>query len=548
MPSENIFLYTKDDVVNLNGSILHGYAVTDSSIIINTEGLRKYECEKKIKIPEEGRFAGIFSLGEKKIIKSDMTGQEIIYLFTYGDDWAVSNSFMLLATYASKRRQLTFYQPAALNFLLKNGRHVGEQLLSHKTMIEQIKILPFNHEMHVCNKTGSFSVVKKDFEGLFKANTDYESTIIHTLSKGRAILDALNIAGMPIYLSLSGGYDSRIVLGMLSKEAIDTGNVYIRTDVNRHDDFTIVSEIAKHRNLQINNVKSPRKLNSLSPSESLRYFMLSCGGTYLPIYPLWSNRIPNSHLLRLTGDQNVDASYFHGKALFNGAMEKVGNDIGEALKNKRNGFLVKEDFENTFDEIGVDINSPLSSVAYYYAIRARHHCGRNWYKSIASDVLITPLMTKEFNSLIVDTYSKDLSEDKFFADLFSAIGSWATDIPFCSAKGNLSSDLVSSSKFRGGVDLVKINYKVYGRFSGLGNEKVCGHDLPIDFSMSVDLFKKELLDTFHKINMDKHQDVFGRQELQLASQEIANSGNLSHGYRTVTHMLYVDLVKKITSR
>ncbi len=535
--------------MGLTGSILHGYAITDNSIIINTEGLSLYEQKKPlIAPPEEGRFCGIFNVGKKFVVKSDTHGQDIVYVFRDGrGGWAISNSFLMLTLYASRHGKVNFYQPAALGFFLKNGTHVGEQLISHRTMIEEIEILPVNQEMHIDKITGELVFVSSSFTDFFKLNSvDYEDTIVSMLSKQMSIFDAIANTGQDIYLSLSGGYDSRLVLGMLSRKLIDTKKIFIKSDVNRNKDFVIAQKLCDTLGFDLNTYKSPRRALSLSVSEAYRSFLFSCCGTYLPVYPVRSHSLNPTPILRLTGDYAADASFFKGKSIFNGNMSKVGKDMSLFLQGRSGAEQAIRDFNDTFDVLGIDIDDPLSSAAYYCAIRSRHHCGRQWYKTMGNDYLMTPLMNKGFTQLNLLNYSEGRREDELFTDLYCSMGNWATEIPFESAKGNLDENLVKNSKFRGGVALDHIKYDVYGSFSTHNEDSVSILDIPTRFKFDDADFVANLRHEFLQIDKKMHLDIFNPEDLNRIQGEIDNSGKLSHEYRGVTHMLYVDLIRRIT--
>ncbi|MEN3759217.1 hypothetical protein [Aeromonas veronii] len=547
MALDNCFLYTKNDVLALSSSILHGYAIFENALVINTPGLnefiRKYGG---IIIPDEGRFCGVFIQGSNAVIKSDIHGQEIIYIYKKGEDWAVSNSFMLLATYASKVGRLNFYEPAALNFLLKNGTHIGEQLLSHKTMIEEIEIIPVNYEIHVDRLTGKIKTISKDFQNRFEITSEcYEDTIISMLSRGMSLLETIVSSEQNLYLSLSGGYDSRLVLGMISRGLNDSKNVYIKSDVNRDNDFAIASQLCKKFDFSMNTFSPPRKTSALSASESLRMFILSCGGTYLPIYPVKSSDSNRKCILRLTGDYSADASFFRGRSVFNGNMRKIGADIQHYLADLDKTGQVTQDFLDTFDVLGVDIDSPTASVSYYSAIRSRHHCGRHWYKTMGSDYLMTPLMSKDFTSLNFLNYREGRSESKLFTDIFCALGTWATETPFESAKGNLDPNMVSNSKFNGGVRLDSISYEIFGSFRETQGHITNLYDLPVKFDFDERNFKGALIENYNKVDKTYSTRLFTDSDFERVKFEIDNDGKLSHGYRTLTHVLYVSLVKDL---
>lgn len=548
MIPDNCFIYTKDEILNLENSVLHGYAVTSDSLIINTSGLIKYQYENgSSNIPSEGRFSGIFKQLQKFIIKADINGQELLYVFRKGGDFVVSNSFALLAEFTSRRYKLSFYEPAALNFHLKNGTHLGEQLISHKTMIEEIEILPVNAEVHIDRVTRAISIKTVSYLELHKVDgindKNYDEKLVSMLSRGRALIDALSLSGMPMYLSLSGGYDSRVVLGMMSDDVLNSGNLYIKSDVKREDDFKIASRICSDLKLDVNTYKAKPNIARMSASDAFTTYILSCGGTYLPMYLVKNRQLNSNPVARLTGDYSSDWSFFKGNAAFNGSMTKVANDIEAHLKSSKYAETVRNDFLGVFNDLGIDINHPAAPIAYYGGIRSRHHCGRNWYKSLGSEVLMTPLMNTEFVGLDIHNFTSANHESKLFADMFSAIGEWAVTTPFHSAKGQLPKELIEKSNFKGGVKLDAFKYRLYGSF-GMDNSS---DGLSPKFSYSDLEYKEMLSSVFKRINKHRYKHIFSSEEINGMENEISRKGRLSHDFRLVSHLIFVDFVDDIVS-
>lgn len=549
MIPDNCFVYTKKEILNLSKSILHGYAVFDDSLVINTSGLEAYQYENgSSKIPSEGRFSGVFKQLDKFVIKTDVNGQEMLYMFRRGDNFIISNSFLLLSEFASKQFNLSEYKPAALNFLLKNGSHLGEQLISHKTMIEDIEILPINSEVHIDRITGLVTTKSKSYLELHNVSDvnekTYDDKLVLMLSRGKALIDALSRSGMPMYLSLSGGYDSRVVLGMMSESVLNSGNLYIKSDINREDDFRIASELSESFNLDINTFQAPARENRMSSSDAYSAYMMSCGGTYLPMYLVKSSKLYPNPVARLTGDYASDWSFFKGNALFNGSMEKVSSDIESYFQDSDYSQMLKHDFLSVFKDIGVAIDHPASPIAYYGSIRARHHCGRNWYKSLGSEVLVTPLMSSEFIGLDVYNFTSDRHELKLFTDMFSAIGEWATSTPFHSAKGQLPKQLIDESRFKGGVKLDDYKYRVYGSFGGYNS---IFNGLSLKLSYSDDEYKGMLSSIFNRIQKNRYKNIFSSEKFKMMNAESVAKGKLSHDYRTITQMIFVDTVADIVN-
>ena len=550
---DNLFLYTKHDVVKLRHSVLHGYAIIDRSIVINTDGLLKYQDGvKNSMLPEDGRFAGIFrsETDQGYVIRTDIHGQEMLYVYRKNDEWAISNSFLLLANYAASKGKINFYKPAALNFLLKTGTHIGEQLLSQKTMIEEILILPVNAELLVNTITGSLVQKNKSIKEIFDLQGfNYEENLSAFLAEGKGLMKALRGMNAPLQLNLSGGYDSRLVLGMLYDSNCNNQNLFISSDINRAADFKIAKQICKKLELPLNSYKSKAvKRSRFKAEDSFKLFMLSCAGTYLPIYPLGDYYLKENYNLRLTGDYSADASHFRGNATFNGNMVKISDDIKNYLKSYDGVNEVLNDFQSNFDILGIKMDDILAAPLYYLSNRARHHCGRHWYKSIGGSYLITPLTSKRFTLLNLHSYLYNDNEDKLFTDLFCALGDWAVDTPFESAKGNLKKELIESSNFHGPSVIQPIDYEVFGNFyDEKKNFASLTNELPIKGRMKSGDFEKLLVSTFKNIDINRYSDIFKAEDFNRMYSEIGRAGNCSHGYRAVTHLLFVDTIKSLTN-
>ena len=197
----------------------YGYGVSKNALIFGTSGLQKYLAENDTsEWPSEGRFAGIFVEKDRIHIKTDNTGQELLYLFEKGSDWAVSNSFFHLLNYAKDLHKLKFLPHIASCFHLKKGQHIGEQLISHKTMIDEITIIPITWQLIVDRKSNEIMFEKLAYlEKYATVNKEnYNQTVIEVLQDGAGLLKALSENGYHLNPHLSGGYDSRLVLCMIA--------------------------------------------------------------------------------------------------------------------------------------------------------------------------------------------------------------------------------------------------------------------------------------------------------------------------------------------
>ena len=549
MIPEGCFLFTKKEVQGQTSSELYGYGITNDSVIFNSEGLSEYCLTNETQEwPIEGRFCGIFVEKERIIIRTDKTGQDLLYFFESENDWAVSNSFLLLLKYASQQIKLTFLPEIAAGFHLKNGQHIGEQLISHQTMVEEIKVIPLTWELHICRETNEVEFEKFDYLNRFKMPQDvnYEQTITDVLQDGAGILTALSQKGYTLNPHLSGGYDSRLVMCMLSIANINR-NINVSSYEHKVDDFQSAQKICEHFNLPLNQKRILQK-NYLSAGEALRAYLMSCGGTYLPFYAIHDFKQRSPVEVVLTGDQPTGWSFFAGNAQFNGNAAKIGNDIVEFLGPQPYGEKLRHRFLTTFEILGIEQTHPAAMLAHYNAIRSRYHCGRNWYKSMGSRLLFTPLMDSRFIAMDLHNLEHGHHPTKVFVDAFLATGEWALSIPFETPERKFDEDLVKNSPFREGANLTPNQFTVYGTpYSEERNDSPDIYDIPTEVGFNDQMMKQCLERTFYAAKLAKKSEVFTDEDIQMALEEIRNSGNLSHGYRKLMHIIFVDMVLRSIS-
>jgi len=151
-----------------------------------------------------GRFYAVLPKASETIVKTDRTGQEQLFVFEKGEHWAISNSFLLLASHAAKSHRLSLYPPALIGFHLKGGRHVGEQLVSHKTAIQDIRMVPATHDLVIDRATNSLSEIRRSFMTEFSLkDASYEEVLLRFLQRRADLLAALSgHAGALIYRSI----------------------------------------------------------------------------------------------------------------------------------------------------------------------------------------------------------------------------------------------------------------------------------------------------------------------------------------------------------
>lgn len=544
MLPQNCFIFTKEDAASLQQSYLFGYGLTDDALIFGTDGLRAFQAAGNTEFPTEGRFAGLFLTSDQEIvIRTDATGQELLYLLRNDDDWAVSSSFMLLTEWARTRQRLNTYAPAIVGFHLKNGVHVGEQLISHRTMVEEISVVPLTTELIVNRATGKMRQETRSFIDAFSFAPDdkWDEKVIDVLERGAGIMGAIQSTGAALNLFLSGGYDSRLVLAMAMANGATPENLRVTSHLSKEDDFRVASELCETLGLPLN-TPGPSTVSQLSDSDAIRMYMLSSGATYLPFYPVYSHFTEDSAQVRLTGDQPTGWTFFDGKARFNGDANKVGADIEEALIARSFGGAVKDDFLSVFRDLEIEHDHPAAMLANYCAIRSRHHCGRNWYRSTGPVFLFTPLMQSAFVSLDLMNANEGHHTKKLFADIFSAFGGWAIETPFEAPTRNLDPELIENSVFKGGVKITPKPFRVFGTIKRNSVEEAGFLSVDFRFRAKPDRMNTYLADMVYQADAARQSGLFSNQDIADAKAELQSDVQLSHGTRRSCHLIATNRV------
>ncbi len=550
MVPSNCFILSQDEVNLELNSKLFGYAITKDALIFGSKGWNDYQSKNPdFTAPEEGRFCGVFVKGKMAEIKTDSTGQDILYVFQKGTSWIISNSFLLLAERASRKHSLSIHRPSVLGFHLKEGVHIGEQLISHKTMIDEISILPITSVIHLNLETKQIQIETKGFfeKFSFRPGETYEERVMEVLERGSGCLKALIDSKMGLNLHLSGGYDSRLVLGMLTSSG-EISNTRVTSHTFKPDDYKVAKSLCNRFSLPLNTT-GVKKRATLAPSESIRMYLLSCGGTYLPIYPVSSHIIQDEIEFKLTGDQPTGWSHFVGNARFNGDAAKIADDIEKYLGERDPENSVREEFLSTFDLLEVPSDHPAAMIAHYASIRSRHHCGRNWYKSLGNTFVFTPLMQSSFIMMDLHNLSNGHHPTKLFADTFSAFGNWALDEPFETQDRGFPEEYIKNSPFKGGIDIKPTKMKIYGKPNDSNSENLSDIlSLPIDVDLGHDRIKSDLMTMFYRSNLAKNSSLFLPIDFARANGEIHAAGSLSHGHRKLTHIVNTEIVMRIVEQ
>ena len=160
----------------------------------------------------EGRFILSYKSQGDWISKVDVTGQDVLYYFSDGNNWAYSNSFLKLVEYLSEKGVVLTSNNAALaSFNIQHS--FGDSLTSDNTVVNEVKVLPISDRIRI--KSGNFIIERIKFEENCGLVSDSINVFFNKWM--RRIIGILGDSNLYTRCDVSGGIDSRAVLGLILK-------------------------------------------------------------------------------------------------------------------------------------------------------------------------------------------------------------------------------------------------------------------------------------------------------------------------------------------
>ena len=127
-----------------------------------------------------------------------------------------------------------------------------------------------------------------------------------------------------------------------------SSNINVSSYRHKINDYNSAVALCEHFGLPLNLARM-RQENVLSAGEALRVYLMSCGGTYLPFYPIHDVVMRSPFEVVLTGDQPTGWSHFAGTAQFNGNADKIAGDILDYFEGTEIGKKLSDEFLSTFN-------------------------------------------------------------------------------------------------------------------------------------------------------------------------------------------------------
>ena len=449
--------------------LLRGVACSNREIIFGDDGLNEsVACGVPIDPDSwtDGRFFAVVDVGEKVRVFTDPLGQDTLYIYSREPvrvggpplkNWVISNSFFELASLINHRGcRLTFAPGVVAAGLVDRGTRFGAQLISNRTPLQEISVLPLGCAVEYCKITGQATVVRNcPGDWLVRGDSclyaDRVEAFIHnSVARIRALADS----GFYMSLDLSGGQDSRTIFGLVLRSGIDFSKVEFFSNPRRLEDLECAMMVSREYGLSLSrsraSVKSSRGGYDLWKASAL--------GVYLPIYA------------RGTPDCHSSVLQFHGASILSKKFSKknpveLADYMYRCMPTKEMGSEVREIFIESFRSIGVNLNDEWASHLHYINFRSRFHYGRNWATSCAL-TLWTPLISQELGKAAFSLPLKEYRNLAPWRDVMMAVDNRLVEIPFDSPEKCFNREQIESSVFfrkEIGIPSSLPSVAVYGR-------------------------------------------------------------------------------------
>lgn len=490
------YLITSENYKSIK-TFMTGFIIFDGTYISSSQSLALFTDMKGV-IPlfNEGRYFICINNGKTLDIMVDPMGQDIIYKYEVDGRWAVSNSYQALLEYLkSIKVKVTFSKVVSSAFLLPGGH--GNQLLSNSTMCNQIKILGISKKISISLKDGSLKIIDKSrkYNEVSLYSKDGLKRLNRFISIWGSFISSLLDRSDFIVCDITGGRDSRVVLGLIILSGVDLKKIKFISNQSQKEDFHVAEILAKEYGFNLNDVERPKsKFFNITPEVKYDLWKKGSLGVYTPVY--------------FCGARVFEQTYhFHGGGgeLYRKIYKKSfcdQSDFFEANLKNLNFFDVGllDEFLEGIVASGSGIDDPEALDKHYFNFRNRFHFGRGWYRDIGKS-LISPLSSRTLYSLSrSSSFSSDEDRDILIAAILYKCSPKLIEIPFDKEDKEFSDYVKEEArKLASNIKVDFNDVKIYTEpgidYSDLMNNKYSSLDCVVDL-MKEDVLRSDVKEKF----------------------------------------------------
>lgn len=515
---------------NRPATAFRGIAFTDQDIIIGPEGFQDYTSRNAVTIGSlnDGRFTLFLNDGDLFWAKCDSSGQDILYYYSRGQDWAVSNSFYMLAAHLKEKgARLTVDEECVKAFFINHT--LGQQLVSHRTMVQEIMVLPIDQAIKVQlapNHLGKRLTLVPCYDARNEPAIDaeaYRDGVEAFCLKWASRLHCLveYYKGMEAF-DLSGGVDSRLNLSLLTASGYDVGNLNLCSNAGQARDYEVAQQVAAAVGARIQNRKLPSE--RMSGKQTYKLWKLGNLGIYSPVY--CNTRSNAETILHVHGA---------GGGCFRQVYRKTPKELGRMMKNKFRAGGIGNAFAtlmgDAFKEMKHDMSSHDGMLLHYRYFRSRFHFGRNGYRSLSS-VLVTPLSSPDLMFATRYLSDEERNRNQLALDIILLTNPKLAEIEFDSERKNFSRKAMESSLFYREKPISPGNLQQYSVYARAPRAETQNEGAKSDGFLT---HLRRDLETFYAPVLDRR--LVEKEQLVEAAAELEAEGSLSKRARGASRII-----------
>ncbi|MFD1215443.1 hypothetical protein [Microbulbifer celer] len=365
-----------------------GIFYTHDSIGVGQAGLADFLSKNSLYSLDdlsEGRFWLLYRKNNTYKVCADDCGQEVIFYYHVDNIWAFSNSFLALVEHLTAHDVKLHLNPgSAASFFLPGG--FGETLISHNSVVQQIKVLPRNAQLRIVD--GVFSVESRypSFDKKYRSNREMPNLNVlqRNIVKWQARLRGLaDNHSYDFSVEISGGADSRLLLALLLSSGVDISGINFLSNPSLGNDYRIAGQLAKKYGFSLAPAMNRQaNVERLSAFEQVELYLYGSLGAYHKTYFSRFRYRPKTFRLH-GGGGGLLRDYYGGEFL------PYIDKYNKFFRDQCLFSSIKDNYRSCLESAGY-----LSAGDHYLDFRCRFHVGRNWYKSNEA-CLITPLISSD---------------------------------------------------------------------------------------------------------------------------------------------------------
>jgi len=515
---------------------LLGYVELSDSLIIQNQGLQLYRSalgkKSTLDVTEwhDGAYIGCFDIGGSWLIRTDIAGQELLYVYQCDDNWCVSNSLYDLRNMVREVGWQLTSDIVGLSFL--GDKAWNAQPTTNRTVFNEVKLMFSNQFVLISKASSALTIETQQLSDIFQWDSDL--TCRDLIEKGlndavNSLYSFTNISpDFHLICQLSGGRDSRTTFGMLTKLDLDDAQVSVQSNKQSRDELKVAESIAAAYGYHVNDFKL-KKRSFAQLDDVYGNWKRASLGSYTPIY---CGQYANPNFgIQIKGDICISSS-FYGQS-----FDTHINRLKKSIKNSDIQQEVSQELRNHRSNLEQNgFSTEQAKALLYLFYRSRFHSGRRWSRQLNQLGFVhAPLMKTSLIKAALKAIQDGHSFEVFKSTLLIALDHRLAQFPYGDSAKDITQKDIDNSLF---VTPAEFNLKRKStyfdeaelRSSDLvpGAKKVTRQQIIERLKLDFDSIKEEL----------KTCEWFDTSLIERAEKEFIAAKSLAHHFRATVCCLH----------